>query len=247
MIKVTTISTKLCLAVAAAFLLGISSSHASLMLRVTDSSGPTVVTATDQVVGGGVGTTDDLSNTLGFLSTNFSTPNFLVVSSSGASQPLPPNSNVHANLDLLQIAITATTDGWLTIELSDNNFNLGGIASGNGFMHADIGGTLGQNAANSVQMDYYYNTSNALFDTVGATHLGGSFSGGGAFSGSFGPAAVGGANNPFSLTQVATIHMKAGQVLSFDSDFHVVPEPSMLALLGLGLLGFAGSRRLNKK
>ena len=26
-----------------------------------------------------------------------------------------------------------------------------------------------------------------------------------------------------------------------------IPEPSMLALLGLGLLGFAGGRRLNKK
>ena len=33
----------------------------------------------------------------------------------------------------------------------------------------------------------------------------------------------------------------------FSSTNTAIPEPSMLALLGLGLLGFAGSRRLNKK
>ncbi len=39
----------------------------------------------------------------------------------------------------------------------------------------------------------------------------------------------------------------AGTSFTFSSSNTQIPEPSMLALLGLGLLGFAGSRRFSKK
>ena len=54
--------------------------------------------------------------------------------------------------------------------------------------------------------------------------------------------------NPYSLTIVSTIiHQAGGGSTSFDAVINV-PEPSMIALMSLGLvgLGFAGRRKQSK-
>ncbi len=220
--------------------LGVNVSQAALMLKITDTSvvgAPIVLTATDQVVGGGGNTTPDTNaGILGLLGALVSTPNFFLTTSSGSSKPIAPNSNTHGNLFLRELAISSVTGGWLTIEVSDNDFMLDGLGF-NGFLNASIAGRLGTNPLNTVQVDYFYNTSNVNFDTVGATLISSNlFSGGSGFSGSYGRAAINGVNQPFSITQVIKIHLEPNfQTLSFESDLNVVPEPEMLLVMGLGL------------
>ncbi|SFK42798.1 PEP-CTERM protein-sorting domain-containing protein [Nitrosomonas aestuarii] len=230
--------------------LGINASQATLMLRITDTpltGAPTVITATDQITTGGASTTPDNSpGILGLLSTSFSTPNFFLTASSGVSKPLPPNTNTQADLFLRELAVSSANGGTLTIEISDNDFMLDGLGV-NGFLSAGIEGRLGTNPLNTVEVNYFYNTSNLNFDTVGATTLGnGIFSGGYGFNGSYGRIAVNDINQPFSITQIIKIHLEPNfQIMSFESGLQAVPEPDTLFLVGLGLsaLIFAARRR----
>ncbi len=233
-------------------LLGVGTSQAALMLRITDTSiagVPTVLMAIDQVVGGGVNTTPDVNpGIMGLLGTSFSTSNFFLTTTSGSSKPFAPNSNTQGNLFLRELAISSANGGNLTIEISDNDFMLDGLGS-NGFLSASIAGRLGSNPLNTVQADYYYNTSNVHFDTIGATSLGSNlFSGGSGFNGDYGRVAVNDVNQPFSITQVIKIHLEPNfQTLSFESDLNVVPEPEVPLLIGLGLVSLMFSARLNKQ
>jgi len=162
----------------------------------------------------------------------------------GTSKPLGPNSNLVAGLDLNNVLITSTAAVDLRITLTDVDYQL---SSPNGTLMASVGGTLGQSVLNSAHFDYYFDSTNTAFNTAGALHLASAtHTGPGAFAENIGSAAALGTNNPFALTQIANLHLEAGQIISYDSDLNVVPEPSILVLLGLGLLGFAGSRRLNK-
>ncbi|SEM76592.1 PEP-CTERM sorting domain-containing protein [Nitrosomonas marina] len=220
-------------------LMSVSISQASLMLRITDTpqaGSPTIVTATDQIAGGVGNVAPDNSSIPGLLSASFGTPNFFLTASLGTSKPYPPNSEILADLFLRQLSISSTNGGTLTIEISDNDFTLNGIGN-EGFFTADIAGTLGADPLNSVEVDYFYNTSNIPFDTDGATMVGSSaISGGLGFDESFGRVAVSGIDQPFSITQVIKIHMQPNyQILSFDSDLRVVPEPSTALLAGLAL------------
>ncbi len=219
----------------------INSSHASLMLRITDTplnGAPTVVTATDQLIGTGTGVAPDNSpGILGLLSASFSTPNFFLTTSMGASKPYPPNSEVMAGLFLRQLAISSINGGSLTIEISDNDFSLDGLG-GNGFITGGFLGSLGANPLNSIEIDYYYNTSNTLFDTVGASMISSEkISGGFGFNEGFGRIAVNDVNQPFSVTQVVKVNLQPNyQILSFESGLNVVPEPGILMLIGSGLM-----------
>ncbi len=219
--------------------LSISASYATLMLRITDTSiagAPIVVTATDQLATGGANTAPDNSaSILGLLSTSFSTPNFFLTASSGVSKPLPPNTNKQANLFMRELAVSSVNGGTLTIEISDNDFTLDGDP--NGIFSAGIAGRLGTNPLNTVEANYYYNTSNINFDTAGATIINSDFfSGGGGFDGNYGPVAITSVDQPFSITQVLTIHLEPNfQIMSFESRLHAVPEPDTLFLVGLGL------------
>lgn len=251
-LTIAVVSAKIFITLPLIALLGISTSQAALMLKITDTpmtGAPTVLTATDQVVSGGVNTTPDINaGILGLLGASFSTPNFFLTTSSGSSKPLAPNSNTHGNLFLRELAISSANGGLLTIELSDNDFMLDGLGF-NGFLNASIAGRLGTNPLNTVQVDYFYNTSNVNFDTVGATLISSNlFSGGSGFSGNYGRAAVNDVNQPFSITQVIKIHLEPNfQTLSFESDLNVVPEPEMLLVMGLGLAVLVFSVRRGKQ
>ncbi len=159
------------------------------------------------------------------------------VTTVGTSKPLGANSNLVASLDLNNVVVTSTSAVDLRISLTDTDFQLN---PSEGSLIAGVGGTLG--GASTAQFDYYYNTSNGEFDTVGAATVSTGTFANGPFSGSVGISGLTDLDNPFSLTQVANLSVAANEIISYDSDLRVVPEPSVLFLLGMGLLGFVGAR-----
>lgn len=219
--------------------LWVGTSHAAFILKVEDVTNGVTTFVTDNGAG-------DSTNTItGLINSTIVTPNASIVASMGTSKPLGGNSNTVALMDLLNLDITSSSALDLVISLTDTDFDLNGIGGlGFGFFGASIGGTLGFSPLNSLQVDYYFNTSNVEFDTVGATSIStATWNGPGAFSENIARTLVSPVNAPFSLTQIATIHVEAGQTISYDSEVTVVPEPSVLFLMGLGLIGLTVANR----
>ena len=218
---------------------GTSQAVATMQLKVEDLTNGGTYSITDNGLGDG-------SATLGLLNSTIVTTNGDIFVSVGTSKPLGANSHLVAGLDLNNVLISSSSAIDLRITLTDVDYQL---ASPNGTLLASVGGTLGLsgNTLNSAQFDYYYNTSNGAFDITGAVHLASATHfGPGAFASNLGPAAAPGTDSPFSLTQIAELHLEAGQTISYDSDMNVVPEPSTLFLMGLGLFGFIRARHLSK-
>ncbi len=213
-------------------LLWAGTSHAGFVLKVQDVTNGITTTVGDNGPG-------DVSAIAGLINATVVTPSASIVTSIGTSKPLGGNSSTLALMDLLNVGITSNSAIDLVISLTDTDFNLNGIGGlGIGNLGASIGGTLGSNPLNSLQVDYFFNTSNVEFDTVGATSVSSTtWNGPGAFGENVGSTQVSPVNAPFSLTQIATIHIEANQIISYDSELTVVPEPSVLLLMGLGLIG----------
>ena len=216
--------------------LWVGTSHAAFILKVEDVTNGVTTFVTDNGSGDSVAIT-------GLINSTIVTPSASIVTSIGTSKPLGSNSNTVALMDLLNLDITANSSIDLVISLTDTDFDLNGLG-GIGFLGASIGGTLGFSPLNSLEVDYFFNTSNVAFDTVGATSIStATWNGPGAFSENVARVLVSPVNAPFSLTQIATIHVEAGQVISYDSEVTVIPEPSVLFLIGLGLIGLTVANR----
>jgi hypothetical protein len=162
---------------------------------------------------------------------------FSVNVTTGLSYPALKGGNPLIDLNTVDIQVS---DGAhrLTLKFSDTGFNLYG-----GRLKMVYGGTL-LGAGASFEHSAYYDESNALWGEgvlIGQVALGASLGGfGGSIDGGLSP------TGPYSVTETLTL-WTAGKT-TFSGDFAVnVPEPTTLALLGLGLLGFAGARRLRER
>ena len=234
---------KIILGTTAAMLMAAGTAHAAFIMYLDDASTAGIDrivqddTLAGVLTGIGLTTTGDLDPTTGSVVYTGGFGSFLMNATVGLSKPvLDGPGNI---FDLNSVSVSGSA-GSLTIGLTDTDF----YKKGAGFLNFSIGGTTDGSIAASAYMD----ASNIEFGT--GTLLGSmSYTGGGLNSG-FGYNSSGTAINgtdPYSLTLVTTItHANATDTTSFDAA--VVPEPSILALISLGLvgLGFAGRRKQGK-
>jgi hypothetical protein len=137
---------------------------------------------------------------------------------------------------VMDIAIQAisTASGSLTYTFSDNGF---GPATGT--LNATVSGHVISGTAATVGYDVWGDSANVLgAETV---HLAGTGTS---------PMPVVASNSgpltlptPFSLTQVVELNASGASDISIDASFNVVPEPSTIGLVVVGLLGMLGIRR----
>jgi hypothetical protein len=126
----------------------------------------------------------------------------------------------------LNIQATSTAAGSMRMVFSDNNF---GPATG--ILSAIISGHAASGGPATVTYDVYGDPANVIGATTvhiasaGTTSLPTSATGSG-------PLVLA---TPFSLTQVETLVASGASTLNTDASFSVVPEPTSIALTGLGL------------
>lgn len=226
----------------AAALLTAGSANASFIMYLDDKSTTGIdVVVQDETVAGiltGIGLTTDPDGRpgdIGTLEYSGSLNNFFLSSSIALSQgTLEAPGSI---FDLFSLNVSGGS-GELEIGVTDTGFE------GDESFVFGIGGTTD----GSVSAAAYLDEGNAEFgqgteigSVTGLTGL--------AFDYQSGATVLTGVTNPYSLTVITTLDHSGGRVnvTSFDAAISV-PEPSIIALFGLGLagLGFAGRRRKAK-
>ena len=208
---------------AAVAMLFSATASATLILKVEDSTAGSSVTVQDNLAG-------DVGADVGEIVYVTDTANFdlTVVTGTGSEKLSLPNV-----MDLGIIG-SFTADTTVSVFLTETGLT--------GFDAAGIIASLAATSDTSgISYTLFGGNSNVAFDltntivTAGASETTGLID--------FSSVLYGG---EFSLTLVATLDGKAGSFYSTDT--LVVPEPSMIALMSLGLvgLGFAGRRKLSK-
>jgi hypothetical protein len=181
------------------------------------------------ICAGGGTSTGDVSGSTDVVTASVSVGNFTLNIATGASNFAP------TIMDLNDISGSNAAGGDLTIQFSDTDFaNIPSVTM-------KFAGTLDAPAGSTVSLANWFGSSNTLF-SLGT--LLGSF-------GAFGPGAFSqtlasvlpGSPNPFSLTQILTIHSTGSLLYSGDGSITPLPEPGTMVLLGTGLVGLARAAR----
>src|ERR1017187_6467499 len=198
--------------------------HATATLSIYDGVNP-LISLTDN--GGG-----DLNGGVGqmFVVTNVGVWN-LTITSAITKPALGSPTN-----PLMDITIQAvsTASGSLRYIFSDNGF---GPATGT--LNATVSGHVISGAAATVGYSVYGDPANvvgaetSLLASTGTSPLP-------VVASNSGPLTL---PTPFSLTQDVTLHASGASDISIDASFNVVPEPSTIGLVVVGLLGALSLRR----
>jgi len=225
---------KLILGAATAALMLASSANASFIMYLDDSStaGIDAIVQDDTLAGVitslGLTTDSDAIGTTGVVSYSGGFAGFLVNVTTGISKPVIGEPGTM--LDLNSINVSGGS-GSITIGLTDTDFLRGGA----GYLNFAIGGTTD----GTVSAEAYMDSTNAEFGT--GTLLGAMSASTSAFAYTSAGTVVG-TTDPYSLTLLTTVtHANAGDISSFDAA--VIPEPSMIALMSLGLIGLGVASR----
>jgi hypothetical protein len=198
--------------------------HATATLSIFDGVNP-LISFTDN--GGG-----DLNSGVGqmFVVTNVGIWS-LTITSAITKPALGSPTN-----PLMDITIQAvsTASGTLNYKFSDNGF---GPATGT--LNATVSGHVISGAGATVAYSVFGDPANVvgaetvLLASTGTTPLP-------VVASNSGPLAL---PTPFSLTQDVTLNASGASDISVDASFNVVPEPSTIGLVVVGLLGVLGIRR----
>jgi hypothetical protein len=203
-----------------------ATADANPVLRITDSTVPTIVDIVDEGAG------DFASGAPGTIAASYGSAvfggNVQIGTSLNSSDP-------GSIFQTVQFTVDSSAAGTLTLAISEQDLDITQLSQA----FLGIGGTT--SAGGSVSFAAYIDAGNALFGTGTTLFSGGPLTGL-AFSELL-SGALGGLTDPFSVTLEVTVTHAGAAITTGNAQLTLLPEPMTTALLGLGLLGAGLLRR----